>query len=207
MVSARLSADEHRRVAQAIGAAETTTSGEIFVVVARQSGDYRLQPFLWAALAALIGGFVAAAISPRIAAGSLALGQAAVFALLTALASIPTWRVRLVPRAARDARCAAHARSQFLAHNLHATESRTGVLIFVSLAERYAEIVADTQIDARVPENFWQATVDALTAEIGAGRLAEGLVAAATASGEQLAAHFPRRADDRNELADKVVEI
>jgi putative membrane protein len=81
------------------------------------------------------------------------------------------------------------------------------VLIFVSLAERYAEIVADTQIDARVPENYWQATVDALTADIGAGRLVEGLVAAVTASGEQLAAHFPRRAGDRNELADKVVEI
>ena len=140
---ARLSAAEHAQVSAAIRAAEARTSGEIFVVVARQSDDYHMLPVLWAALAALAGGFVAAALEPGMAAGSLALGQAAVFVLLAALSLIPQLRIHFVPRAVQTARAEAHAREQFLAHNLHVTPSRTGVLIFVSLLERHAEIVAD----------------------------------------------------------------
>jgi len=203
----RLSPEDRGRVAAAIRRAEERTSGEIFVVVAAQSGDYRMLPILWGALAALLGGFVAAAVNPGMAAGSLALGQGFVFLLLAAAALVPPWRVHFVPRAARHARAAARAREQFLAQNLHATQSRTGVLIYVSLAEHHVEIVADTAIDQKVPQDFWQGIVDLLTAEIAAGRLAHGLVLAIEACGAALAEHFPRRPDDRNELPDRLVEI
>jgi putative membrane protein len=203
----RLRPEEHERVAAAIREAEARTSGEIFVVVAEKSDEYRMLPFLWAALGALAGGFVTAAIMPGIAAGSLALGQGLVFALLAAIGFVPAWRMVLVPQAVQVACAANHAREQFLAHNLHATQSRTGVLVFVSLAERYVEIRADTAIDTRVPADFWAGIVDRLTAEIGAERLAEGLVLAVEACGTALATHFPRREDDRNELPDKLVEI
>jgi putative membrane protein len=207
VVTPRLTPEEHARLAAAIRVAEAKTSGEIFVVVAAASDDYRLPPLLWAALVALIAGFATAAIMPHIAAGSLALGQGIVFALLAAAASVPAWRIHFVPRAARTASCSARARGQFLAQNLHATASRTGVMIFVSLAERYAEILADTGIDSKVPPGFWQATVDALTAEIGAGRLAAGLEKAVLSCGAALAEHFPPRRGDVNELPDKVVEV
>jgi putative membrane protein len=176
-------------------------------VVAVRSGSYRTLPLLWAALATLLGGFAAAAIRPEIAAGSLALGQGTVFALLAAAGLVPAWRMLLVPERVKRARAAARAHEQFLAHNLHATASRTGVLLFVSLAERHAEIVADTGIDAKVAPNFWQGIVDRLTAEIADGRLAEGLILAIEASGAALAEHFPRNPDDVNELPDKLVEI
>lgn len=203
----RLSPEDHRRLTDAIHSAEERTSGEIFAVVAAQSGDYRVLPILWGALAALIGGFVAAALNPGVAAGSLALGQGLVFLLLAAAALVPPWRVHFVPRAARHARAAARAREQFLAQNLHATELRTGVLIYVSLAEHHVEIVADTAIDQKVAGDFWQGIVDRLTSEIAAGRLAHGLTLAVAACGTALAEHFPRRSDDNNELPDRVVEI
>ncbi len=203
----RLSAEEHERIAAAIRRAEARTSGEIFVVVAQASGDYRMQPILWAALAALLGGFVAAAVRPGIAAGSLALGQALVFVIVAAAGMIPALRLYFVPLAVRRARAEARAREQFLAHNLHATEARTGVLIFVSLAERHAEIIADSGIHGRVPANFWAEIVDRLTGEIAEGRLAEGLLAAVNACGAALAEHFPRHPGDENELPDRVVEI
>ena len=198
---------EHGRIAEAIRAAEAETSGEIFVVVASASDDYRMLPFLWVALATLGGGFVSAAIFPTIAAGSLAIGQALVFLALVALAAAPKWRIHFVPQAVRHARAEAHAREQFLAHNLHATPSRTGVLIFVSLAERHAEIIADAGIAAHVPDDFWEKTVDALTAEIAVGRLADGLVHAVAACGKALSEHFPPAARNVNELPDRVVEI
>jgi putative membrane protein len=207
VVTKRLTPEEHRRVAEAIRVAEARTSGEIFVVVASSSGDYRMLPLLWAALAALIGGFVTAAMMPGISAGSLAFGQGIAFAAAAALVSVPSWRMYFVPRTTRISACEARARTQFLAHDLHGTEGRTGVLIFVSLAERYAEVLADTAIDAKAPDDFWRKIVDALTAKIGAGRLADALVDAVDSCGAALAEHFPRRVDDRNELPDKVVEI
>ena len=203
----RLAADDRERVAAAVRAAELRTSGEIFVVVARQSDSYRSLPILWAALAALLGGFLAAALDPAMTAGSLAVGQAAVFAVISAVALVPGWRMHFVPPMVRRARAAARAREQFLAQNLHATESRTGVLLFVSLAEHHAEIIADTAIAERVPNDFWQGIVDMMTAEIASGRLATGLVMAVEACGTALQEHFPRQADDRNELPDKLVEI
>lgn len=202
-----IAAEDRERVAAAVRAAEAKTSGEIFVVVARQSDSYRSLPLLWAALAALLGGFLAAALDPTMAAGSLALGQGVVFVLIALAAFAPGWRIRFVPPMVRRARAAARAREQFLAQNLHATETRTGVLLFVSLAEHHAEIIADTAIASRVPDDFWQGIVDMMTAEIAAGRLATGLVMAVEACGTALAEHFPRQPDDRNELPDKLVEI
>jgi putative membrane protein len=207
MVKRLVEAADRRRIVEAIRAAEAKTSGELFVAVAGASDDYRLLPLLLAALVTLLGGFVAAILSPGIAAGSLALAEGAAFVLLACLAIAPGARVLLVPRAIRQARASARAREQFLAHNIHGAPSRTGVLIFVSLAERHAEIVADTAIDAKVKEDFWREIVDKLTSEIGEGRLADGLVHAVKACGDALAAHFPPLAGDANELPDKLVEV
>ena len=87
---------------------------------------------------------------------------------------------------------------QFLAHGLQMTEARTGALIFVSLAERHAEIVADAGIAAKVPQAVWEEAIAALVGEIRTGRLGEGLVAAVGQVGAVLAAHFPPRPDDRD---------
>jgi len=96
---------------------------------------------------------------------------------------------------------------QFLAQGLHRTENRTGVLIFASAAERYAEIVADAVINAKVTPEVWDNAVAALTSAIKAGRPGDGFVAAIEQCGAVLAQHFPPGAMNRNELADKLVEI
>ncbi len=81
------------------------------------------------------------------------------------------------------------------------TDDRSGVLIFVSLAERYARIIADDGIAGRVPQREWQGAVDALIAHMREGRVDDGfIVAAIEQSADKLAAHFPRTAADRSEL-------
>ena len=105
----------------------------------------------------------------------------------------------------KRARAHATAVEQFLARGLHTTEARTGVLVFVSLAERYAEVIADAGIAGKVGQEVWDRAVAGLIGEIRAGRLAEGLIAAVGEAGAVLAAHFPIRPDDRNELANDVI--
>ena len=80
---------------------------------------------------------------------------------------------------------------QFLAQNLHTTVGRTGVLIFVSVGERFAEILADAAIHAKVPESAWRSIVGDLTDAIGRGSAGDGFIQAIEAVGALLAQHFP----------------
>jgi putative membrane protein len=194
------------RISEAIAHAEAQTSGEIVAVVASESDSYLYAPFLWAALAAL------AAIWPLIyftwmAIQWIAVIQLFVFAALTLILSSRPLRYRLVPRAVRVERAHARAVEQFLAQNLHTTVGRTGVLIFVSVAERYAEILADAGIHGKVPEGAWQTIVDGLTAEIGQGRTADGFVAAIAAVGRHLAEHFPPGSAPAHTLSNHLIVL
>jgi putative membrane protein len=133
--------------------------------------------------------------------------QLAVFLLLVVVLMPRPIRYALVPASIKKARAHRRAVEQFLAQNLHTTEGRTGVLIFVSVAERHGEVLADTGIDAKVPPGTWQSIVNELTTHIGRGAPADGFVRAITAVGQHLAQHFPPGSADPNELPDHLIVL
>lgn len=197
---------EAERIATAIADAERRTSGEIVAVIAADSGGYWFAPVLWAAVAALLVPW------PLIAwtwwtVQWIYLLQVLTFVALTLLLSLRPLRYRLVPRSVKHARARRRALEQFLTQSLHTTAGRTGVLIFVSVAERYAELVADAGIDAKVDDAEWKAIVDRLTELIGAGRPGDGFVEAVEAVGARLALHFPPGSRDPNELPNHLIVL
>lgn len=201
-----MTAAEQERVSKAIASAEKKTAGEIVAVVSAQASTYLYAPFMWAALVALLIPW------PLIyftwwPVQSIYAMQLAVFAVLLIVFLPRRVRLMLVPRRVKHSRAHRHAIEQFLVQNLHTTAGRTGVLIFVSAGERYAAILADTGIDAKVPKGTWQEIVDALTAEIGRGKLDEGLVHAVERVGKLLAKHFPPGSADPNELPDHLIVL
>jgi len=198
--------DDKTRVAEAITRAERTTSGEIVAVIAPDSGSYLYVPFLWAALAALAAPwpFVFWTWWPI---QHIYLLQLAVFAALVVILMPMPMRLALVPRSVKHARAHRRAVEQFLAQNLHTTVGRTGVLIFVSAAERFAEILADAAIHAKVPQEEWDAILADLTRHIGRGEAADGFVRAIDAAGQHLAKHFPPGAHDPRALANHLIVL
>jgi putative membrane protein len=80
-------------------------------------------------------------------------------------------------------------------------------LLFVSLAERYAEVIADEGIATCVDQSAWDGIVDVLVTHAHKGNVADGFVVAAELSGALLATHFPKTDDDTNELDDHLVEL
>jgi putative membrane protein len=194
------------RGADAIRMAETKTSGEIFCVIAHQSSDYRLVPLAWAALAALIvpAPLIYLTLWP---ASLIYLVQLVVFIVLAIVLAQPAIRFHIVPRRAKHERAHALAMRQFFAQGLDRTEKRTGVLIFASAAEHYAEIVADVGINSKVTPEVWRQAIAVLIAGIKDGRAGDGFVAAVEQCGAVLAAHFPPGALNRDELPNKLVEI
>ena len=194
------------RISQAISRVERLTSGEIFCVVTKSAGGYRLFPIAWAAALALL------APAPMVyltiwASPIVYLFQLLVFLSAAAVLSLPSLSFRIVCRRAKHDRAHAEAMRQFFAQGLDKTQNRTGVLIFAAEGERYAEIVADAGINEKVTPAVWDDAIAGLVAAIKDDRAADGFLVAIERCGAALALHFPPGALDRNELPDKLLEL
>jgi putative membrane protein len=201
-----LTQSDAARISSAISTAERKTSGEIVAVVAASSDTYLYVPFLWAGLIALLVPWPLIHFT-WMKVQIIYLIQLLTFLVLLAALWPKRIRTALVPKSVRNAHAHRRATEQFLVQNLHTTANRTGVLIFVSIAERHAEVLADKGIDQRVAPGTWQAIVDDLTREIASGRAADGFVTAIERCGHHLAQHFPPRPHDPNELPDHLIVL
>jgi putative membrane protein len=201
-----LSSQDRQRISAAIRAAEAKTSGEIVCVLARRSADSTALPILIAALAALALPWFLVALTALPVQQILWL-QLALFLCLAVLLCLPRVRIALLPPATRRAVAHRVAMEQFVLRGVGRTKDRTGVLIFVSLAERYARIIADDGIAQRVAQPAWQGAVDALIGHMREGRIADGFVEAVGRCSDVLANHFPRADADRDELPDRIYLI
>ena len=210
---------EKDALAAHIRQAESQTSAEIVTVIANQSDHYRYIPMLWAALLALaVPGlyFLFQHFStngwtyPGESVDTLArvyYVQVLVFFGLGMLIQYPPFRFWLVPKSIKHGRAARHAREQFLLQNLHQTASRTGVLVFVSVAEHYVEIIVDTEVAAVVDNDVWVETVDEFIGCIKRGKIAEGFTRTINHCDEVLSKNFPDKGGKPDELPNNLIEI
>lgn len=201
-----LSKEDHDRIAIAIRAAEAKTSGEIVCVLAQTSSHATGLPIFIAAVAALATPWLLTILTSMTVYRILVL-QIIVFLVLLMLFCLPRVRVALMPHRARRAFAYRVAMEQFVSRGLARNKDQSGILIFVSLAERYARIIAGSEIAARVPQTRWQAAVDALIAHMRNGRIADGFIAAIDMCDDELAKHFPRTDASRNDLPNRIYLI
>ena len=217
---------DHLLVTAAVANAERRTSGEIVTIVADLSDHYEDIGMAWASAAALLALFFCMVfpdfylgIIDRMTGGweheyspreYLAL-------LLTALglkwfgtSLIMKWmplRLALTPKHIKLARVRGRAVSMFKVGTEAKTVGRTGVLLYLSMKEHRAEIVADEEIAKLVAPEVWGDAMVDLLAHVKAGRPGEGMAAAVTQMGVVLAEHFPKGSENPNELPDRLIEL
>jgi putative membrane protein len=201
-----LSAEDRERVSRAVRAAEDKTSGEIVCVLAQSSATPTALPVTIAAAVALILPWLLVAFTAMPVYRILAL-QLIAFVAVLLLVGIPRVQLLLLPRRTQRQVAYRAAMEQFVIRGIARKNDRCGILIFVSLAERYARIIADDGIAAKVPQSAWQAAVDTLIAHAREDQIAEGFIAAIDLCGAELAKHFPRTAPKSEELSDRVYLI
>lgn len=201
----QVSREEHQAIADAIRSAESRTCAQLVCVLARVSSDYAHVPVLWASTLGLIAPwpliyFTAWSVQ------RIFLVQLAVFLVAGLVLSWPPIRLALVPAAVRRAHAHRAALEQFVVRGISRTANRCGVLIFVSLGERYARLIADEGIARKVQNNEWQGAIDALTSHLRDGRMTAGFIAAIERCGTVLAAHAPPDGSS-NALPDRLYVI
>lgn len=210
-------------VTRAVTDAEARSDAEIATIVADRSDNYNDVPLIWAALVALLALAVYAgfpdfyiALLDRISGGwhvwtIRELLTVIVFA--TAIKFLATryilawWPLRMAftPGKTRTRRVRNRAIALFKASTERRTHSRTGVLIYLSLAEHRAEIVADEAIVAKVAPEQWGAAMALMVDQLKAGRPGEGMAAAVKAIGDVLAEHFPYSGRDPDEMPNRMI--
>ena len=189
-----LSPEDRKRISDAVAAVETRTHAHFSLVVVPASDHYTMFPVAWAALLALAaGGALALGWSDLALRMSFAV-QAGVFIAANLLFDWWPVRMMLVPRKYKHARARALAHREFAAHVLgHAHgHNNNGVVFFVSLAERYVEIMAERDLHTLAGEAAWQAMVESFVSAVKQGHIADGFVAGLSTCGDILEAHIPK---------------
>ncbi|MGN5375344.1 TPM domain-containing protein [Sphingomonas hankookensis] len=217
--------DDRTRIRDAVAAAEAATDGEIVVVLARRSDAYHdvalqvalLAMLLVLAATALWPGWLLAAHgwaepwgdapSPRFLLATTGWVMAATFLIVRYGCAWTPLRMALTPATTRARRVHARALMLFRAAAERRTVAATGVLLYLSLDEHRAELIAEAAIHDRVAPAVWGDALAALLAALKQDRPADGIVAAVGAIGTVLAEHFPRGAAPMNELPDRLIEL
>lgn len=213
------------RVTRAVTEAEARSDAEIATIVAERSDNYNDVPLIWAALTALLALAVYAAFPDfylatldRITGGwhiwtvrewLTIMVLATTIKFLVTRYIVAWWPLRMAftPGKTKTRRVRNRAVALFKASTERRTRSRTGVLIYLSLAEHRAEIVADEAIVAKVSPDAWGAAMALLIDHLKAGRPGEGMAAAVAAIGDVLARHFPHSGDDPDEMPNRMIRL
>ena len=222
----QMSQADHVIVTQAVADAERHTSGEIVTIVTDLSDHYEDIAMAWASVVAFLA-LVIYTTFPDFYIGMIdgvtggwgheyTMGEY-VALLLTAVALkwIGTWlilkwmplRLALTPQATKLGRVRSRAISLFKVGTEAKTVGRTGVLLYLSMKEHRAEIVADEAIASKVSPETWGDAMVALLDEVKSGNPGAGVAAAVAQMGVVLAEHFPKGSENPNEISDRLIEI
>jgi putative membrane protein len=208
-LKAYLKPEEAEHITQAIGEAESTTSGEIVPMIVRRSSTIGHVPvilltFLVALFFVLDGpGWQAEAIGAH---WLWYLVDVVLLIVVTAVGARLPWMQRLLTTRA-DQALQVDSRSviEFYESNIHRTKDATGVLIFISLMEHRAVVLADKAINDKVAKDTWREVCDQLIVGIKKKHLGQAICQAVLTSGEIMTPEFPIQSDDENELRDHLI--
>ncbi len=221
-----MTADDHALVTDAVRAAEAHCDGEIVTIVTDVSDHYADTPHKWAAIGAFMmtsallvfPGFFQAIINGFTGGWNQHVEpEDYVFiVLLVAVVSYGLFWAALLPRKVRlfftakgvkERRVRDKAIASFRIGGEGRTHGATAVLLYVSLSEHRAEIVADKSIADKVAPTEWGDAMALLIGRIKRGEAGQGMADAVAAVGALIAIHFPKTEADTNELPDRLIEL
>jgi putative membrane protein len=205
------------RVNNAIKKAERKSTGEITVSVIKESYDYAAQELMFGIFAGLVYFLIMMLCihrvepviqsmfwdySPHYLLAFYGFSSFLVIFIFYLIGNIPFMDRLIVSRKLMQKKVNERAVRHFMESGVYNTKDRTGILIFISILEKRAELLADRGISKKIPQHKWDSIMDHLIQGIKSNQFIDHIQEAISECGELLAHHFPVDPDDRNELCD-----
>ena len=192
-------------IKEAVGKAESHTSGEILPVILKQSDFYPAAHFRLALVMGVLFSLVFYNTYDFNDPITLIWVQFPGMILGYALAFFPFFKKLFTTNAEMNEEVHQRAIEVYFENKVSMTRDRTGIMIFVSLLEHKVEVLADCGINQKVEKNYWNDLVKNLVSEIASGKKVEGMISAIESCGNSLKGSFPIKADDTNEVANHLI--
>jgi putative membrane protein len=204
-----LGTDGAERVETAIADAESRTSGEIVPILVRRSSTVGHVPLLAFCLV-LLGVLLSDLPVYLSRLGGphwlwLTASWALAFGLAVAISRLDVTQRLLTSKTDQIQQVEMRAEVEFYEHGVGRTEGHTGILLYVSLMEHRAVVLADRAIAEKVDGQVWQELVDLMIQGVKRGDFADGMTQAIQRCGDLLSPYFPIPEGDANELRDHLV--
>jgi putative membrane protein len=199
-------AAEKEQIRLAVVDAEARSSGEIATMVVAESDRYREAEQLGTLLVAGLLGVILAVLLHHVTIWSyIPLVCLLFYPVLLLFRRFPRLKLSFAGQRRQAEAVRERALRAFYEQGLHRTRGETGILIFISLLERKVWILGDRGINERIAAGSWEALAGELAAGLRSGKATDALCSVITGCGRELASHFPRPSDDRNELSDEIL--
>lgn len=183
--------EEKRRLAGALAGAKEKTSARLSLTMVYVSDKYPLYSMVYGGITGIVVLGVLALFWPAL---TLREGFCAAVGASVVITAALDWlplRLKFIPRHAKFWECWELAHRSFASRILARNDRKIGVLLFVSLGERYVEVVTDRDVDRHIPQSEWDTLIAQFTAHARAGQVGEGVIGLVHASGDLLAQHYP----------------
>lgn len=193
------------QIKEAIQSAERQSSCEFVAVITQKSGNYRIYAFFVAALSALLIPHLIFWLTDWFSIENIFQFQMTFFILLMILTQLSVITNGLVPSAVKHRQASLVAQQSFRKFGLHRMSNRRAILFFVSIDEKYAEVITDIGIDEKISQATWQAVIEKFRLNLKTKNVAQGYLEAIKACGAILMREFPAEAGDVDELPNELM--
>lgn len=192
-------------VEKEIESIETETCGELVPVIAKRSSDYRSVEIINAFIFAYLFMFIDFGVHGRLNPLNIMFDTVVAVLLIVLLFRFSFFKRILIPKKLMAHKVHTAAMMSFYRNGVHKTKDRTGILIYISLAERMVVVIGDEGIHNKVGNDAWNDVVSIIVNGIKTKKVEQGIIDGVESCRGLLKKHFPISAHDTNELSNKVV--
>jgi len=201
-----LNENEKQNISKEIENLESKSSAELVAVITKISSTYKFEII---ALSLLITTFISLIfLLSEISAIKLFQIQVLSFFIFYFLFNrFNKTLLSLLPKLYKYEKSSKYAKQQFLNLGLQTTKTKQAIMFFVSIDEKYVEIITDSAIKEKIEDSYWQKIVDEFINDVKKDELSSGYLKAIKSCNKILIQKFPIQDDDENELSNEVIEL
>lgn len=202
-----LSQKEKELISKKIEECESKSSAELVAVISKRSSNYEYSSLLISLIFTFIVSLICIIFIDITNIFLLQIQILCIVGLKIVFDKFDRLTIYFLPKSYKKEVASEYANKQFYNLGLNRTKTNQAIMFFVSLDEKYVEIISDKTISEKIEDKFWQDIVDEFIINVKANRLSQGYLQAINQCSLELIDKFPIQKNDINELSNEVIEL